>query len=169
MGILDIVFLSILALGFISGIQKGLLASFLACLAMAAAWVIGCVTYPSIAEILHGSQLNTWLVANEVMDAASITAIFNTVSFVAVFFIGFAFLLLVVNLFNNLFSLPKLRACDGLLGGVLGIARAAVILLVLLATIQQVFSPVDNGMVNALLDESSLGRLMKDIDILKSI
>lgn len=170
MGIIDIVFICIIALGFISGLQKGLLASFLACIAMAGAWFIALGTYMNLAELLNGSRLQDWVVKFDVTDAASLSRIFGSVSFTAIFFIAYSALLLIVNLFNNVFRFPQIRVFDGFLGGIMGIGRAALLVLVAVSALQIVFGSVDMAeFVNTLLDGSVSGEIIKDINIINGI
>lgn len=169
MGIIDIIFICIIALGFISGLQKGLLASFLACVALAAAWFVASATYPQLASIMKGSQLDAWLVSFEVTDAKTAAAIFNCVSFALIFYLGYAAMLLLVNFMNNVLRFPQLRVFDGLLGGIFGIVRAALLVLVAIAAIKLIFSPVNASIVEKTLSDSVIGGMVKDIDVLKSL
>lgn len=166
MGIIDIIFVCIILLGFISGIQKGLLASFFACVAMAGAWFASAATYTKLSSILVGSKLDNWLISFGVTEAATSKAIFEAMSFAFIFLAGFALLLLIVNLFNNVLRFPQLRIFDGLLGGILGIARAAVLFAVVIAAIRIVFVPVSADIVENLLNSSVVGGILKDFNIL---
>ena len=166
MSIIDIIFICIILLGFISGVQKGLLASFFACIAMAGAWFLSAASYTKLSSILVGSKLDNWLVSFEVTEAATSGAIFETISFAFIFIAGFALLLLVVNLFNNVFRFPQIRMFDRLLGGILGVARAAVLFAVIIAAIRLVFVPVNAEIVDSLLNGSFIGGMLKDFNIL---
>jgi len=170
MGIIDIIFICIIALGFISGLQKGLLASFCACCVMVGAWFITASSYLKLSSILTGSRLENWFNhAGVGSDTTAFADITNAISFALIFIIVFAALLLVVNLFNNVFRFPQLRVFDGLLGGILGIARAAVLVLVVVSALQIVFNAVEITVVTEQLDGSVIGKMIKDINILKSV
>ena len=80
-------------------------------------------------------------------------------SYVVVFFLAYAALMLIVNLINNMFRVPKLRGVDGLLGGLLGLVRAYVIICLVVAALKIVLGPLEGGeFVLKLLEESALGR-----------
>ena len=61
MGLIDVILLAILALGFISGLQKGFITSILACLAMLGAWFIARAFYPELARQITGPTLSSGL------------------------------------------------------------------------------------------------------------
>lgn len=85
-------------------------------------------------------------------------AIFNVISFSLVFAIAYAVLLLVVNLFNNVFRVPKLRGVDALLGGVLGAVRGYAVVCLVCAIIPMVFTALDSSVISAFLKDSSIGK-----------
>lgn len=217
MNIINIILLAILAISFISGMQKGFLASLLATLGFVAAWLIASSLYSTLAnhfmnssfkEALNGLDPFRELVAklgdsaNVVCNGAASTlngicetlteasvpkamveafrsnaagasfaavtigecltqtiwqSTFNVVSFVIVFAIAYAALILVVNLFNNMFRLPKLRGVDALLGGVFGVVRGYAILCLIAAVIPMVYTALDSSVVQTLFDDSSMG------------
>lgn len=217
MNIINIILLAILAISFISGMQKGFLASLLATLGFVAAWLIASSLYSTLAnhfmnssfkEALNGLDPFRELVAklgdsaNVVCNGAASTlngicetlteasvpkamveafrsnaagasfaavtigecltqtiwqSTFNVVSFVIVFAIAYAALILVVNLFNNMFRLPKLRGVDALLGGVFGVVRGYAILCLIAAVIPMVYTALDSSVVQTLFEGSSMG------------
>ena len=61
MGIIDIVFLAILVIGFISGLQKGFLTSLLACAAMLGAYMIAVSLEGNLASAIMNTSLRSWL------------------------------------------------------------------------------------------------------------
>ena len=162
MGLIDVIFVCILALGFISGLQKGLLASVLACVAMGIAFAVARLEYSTVCGLLDNSNLKTWLAATQTLEDAEWTRIFNAVSYTFIFLIADAALLLVVNLINNVFRLPKLRGADGLLGGVLGIFRAALIVMIVVELLQLAFSPFNAELVENLMADSVLGDILSE-------
>lgn len=217
MNIINIILLAILAISFVSGMQKGFLASLLATLGFVAAWLIASSLYGTLAnhfmnssfkEALSGLDPFRELVAklgdsaNVVCNGAASTlngicetlkeasvpkamieafrsnaagssfaavtigecltqtiwqSTFNVVSFVIVFAIAYAALILVVNLFNNMFRLPKLRGVDALLGGVFGVVRGYAILCLIAAVIPMVYTALDSSVVQTLFEDSSMG------------
>ncbi len=181
MGIVDILFIGILVLGFISGLQKGLITSFLACIAMAVASFLASGLRTSLVNALMDSDFRIWL-QNSLSDQIegivtkfsnllqidingidSLTVkflekIFNIGSYVLMFALVFFAIMLVVNLINNVFRMPKLRVFDGFLGGLLGILRAYCIICLIVAALPVIIAPIDTEIVDTLLKESALGR-----------
>lgn len=68
MNIIDIILLAILVIAFISGMQKGFLASLLATFAFVGAWAAALAAYPSLAANFMNSQFRAWLEANANFD-----------------------------------------------------------------------------------------------------
>ena len=214
MNIIDIILLAILAIAFISGMQKGFLTSLLATFAFVGAWVVALSVYPSLAAHFMTSQFHDWIQANVSFDSLlaplgvtkalcmnvvgqvdSITnaivsegvpqvianvfrdnigqfgqltvsqylsetiwqAAFNVVSFVIVFGIAYAALLLIVNLLNNMFRIPKLRGVDALLGGVLGAVRGYVVICLVMVVLPMAFTALDSNVIKTLFDGSTVG------------
>ena len=158
MGIIDIVFLAILVIGFISGLQKGFLTSLLACAAMLGAYMIAVSLEGNLASAIMNTSLRAWLESNLEAEPAVWNNLFHVISFVIVFALAYAALMLLVNLINNMFRVPKLRGVDGLLGGILGILRAYVIICIAVAALQIALKPLESEFVLDLLQESALGR-----------
>lgn len=214
MNIIDIILLAILAIAFISGMQKGFLTSLLATFALVGAWVAALSLYSTLAANFMASQFYEWLKINVSFDSlisplgitktlcanvagqaesirntlvsggvpemvadvfrdnigayGSLTVsqylsqtvwqcVFNVVSFVIVFGLAYAALLLVVNLFNNMFRIPKLRGVDALLGGLLGAVRGYVLLCLIMTVLPMAFTALDSSVIRALFDGSSVG------------
>lgn len=98
------------------------------------------------------------LTVSEYFSEIAWQAIFNVVSFALVFAIAYAVLLLVVNLFNNVFRVPKLRGVDALLGGVLGALRGYAVVCLVCAIIPMVFTALDSSVIDAFLADSTIGK-----------
>lgn len=78
------------------------------------------------------------------LDQTVWIGIFNVISFLAIFALSYAVIVLVVNLFSNVFNFPSLRWFDRLLGGVFGVIRGAVVALLavtLLPMVVDIFMP----------------------------
>ena len=103
-------------------------------------------------------SLRAWLESNLEAEPAVWNNLFHVISFVIVFALAYAALMLLVNLINNMFRVPKLRGVDGLLGGILGIVRAYVIICIAVAALQIALKPLESEFVLDLLQESALGR-----------
>ena len=165
MGIIDIVFIAILLIAFISGMQKGLITSFLACIAMVGAVLIAKMLEPNLAEAFMKSDFSNWMEVNFESEALSWTTWYHALSFVIVFILAYAALMLIVNLINNVFRMPKLKAVDGLLGGVLGLVRGYVVICITVAALQILFKPLESegsNFIGNLLNSSAMGRFFAD-------
>ena len=159
MGIIDLLFLAILVLGFISGLQKGLITSFLACIAMAAASLIAGTAKVSLAQKFMLSDFRVWLENNiDTGISVNMQQLFTVISYVLMFAFIYIAIMLVVNFINNVFRVPKLRVLDGFLGGVLGIVRAYGIICLIIAVAPIVARPINTEIVPQMLSESMLGR-----------
>lgn len=161
MSILDIVFLVILFIAFISGMQKGLITSFLTCIAMAGSLFIARAFEARLAASFMESGFKTWLEENFSAESQTIDfeQLFHVLSFVIVFILAYAALMLIVNLINNIVRMPKLKAADALLGGILGIVRGYVVICIIVTAIQILFKPLEsegNNFVQNLIDDSAI-------------
>ena len=219
MSIVDIALLAVLAIAFISGMQKGFLASLLATFAFVAAWAAALAIYPALSASFMRSQFRVWLEANATFDSlltplgvtrslcatvagqaesicqaiseggvpaaivdafrsgfaanGSLTvseylsetvwqAAFRLVSFIISFGFVYAALLLVVNLVNNMFKIPKLRGVDALFGGIIGAVRGYAIVCLIAAVVPMVFAALDSSVVESLLEGSTVGAFFLD-------
>ena len=157
MGIIDILFIAILLVGFISGLQKGLITSFLACIAMCLSSIIAGSTKNGLTQKFLSSDFRVWL-ENNVDIPLNSARLFSVISFILEFAFFFIAIMLVVNLINNVFRMPKLRVYDNLLGGILGIVRAYAIICLIVAAAPIVVEPVNTQIVAQIFEESVLGR-----------
>lgn len=162
MGILDLVLGAILLIAFIIGLQKGLLASFLSLLAMIGASLTAASLYPALSSRFDRTKLiREWLPAN-VEKGADISNLSAVLGYLVAFLLSWAALMLVVNLINNVFRLPKLRFGDGLFGGVIGLVCGYMMVCLLMASVMLILTPFfgmdDNQIISTLIDESALGK-----------
>ena len=165
MGIIDIVFLAVLAIGFISGLQKGLITSALSLVAILGASIIaGSLENMLASRLVNADLYIDWVNTSlkpETMNPEQWQAVWNNIchviSFTIVFLIAWAALQLLVNLLNNVFRMPKLRALDGVIGGVIGVVGAYMIICFTVAVIRVVFQPLQGDLAGTLLSEGSLG------------
>ena len=113
MGIIDIVFLAVLAIGFISGLQKGLITSALSLVAILGASIIaGSLENMLASRLVNADLYIDWVNTSlkpETMNPEQWQAVWNNIchviSFTIVFLIAWAALQLLVNLLNNVFRL----------------------------------------------------------------
>ena len=158
MGIIDIIIIAVLVIGFISGLQKGFITSLLACAALFGAFLIAGALEGRLYTAFMGTNLQKWLSANLDAGPEVWQNLYHVISYVVVFILAYCALMLIVNLINNVFRVPKLRGVDALLGGVLGIVRAYVIICVGVAVINTVSVPLQSEVGSLdLLGESALG------------
>ena len=159
MGIIDIIIIAVLVIGFISGLQKGFITSLLACAALFGAFLIAGALEGRLYTAFMGISAQKWLSANLQASEEVWSNLYHVMSYVVVFILAYCALMLIVNLINNVFRVPKLKGVDALLGGVLGIVRAYVLICVGVAVINTVSVPLQSeiGELN-LLGESALGR-----------
>ena len=157
MGVIDILFIAILVIGFISGAQKGFLTSILACVALCVASLIAQGLYPSLVSSLNQTQFCAWLKVNLEAEEAVWNNVFAALSFTAIFIIASAALMLIVNLINNVFRMPKIRGVDGLLGGILGLVRAYAVICLIVGVLPVILQVVDAELVPDMFGEGALG------------
>lgn len=111
-----------------------------------------------IASFKANTAAFSHLTVTEYFSEIAWQAIFNVISFALIFAIAYAILLLVVNLFNNVFRVPKLRGVDAILGGVLGAVRGYAVVCLVCAIIPMVFTALDSSVINAFLADSTIGK-----------
>lgn len=96
-------------------------------------------------------------------------AAINVLSFLAMFIVSYVVVLLVVNLLNHVFRFPVLRHLDGLLGGLFGLARGAVIAALIFSIVPLVLSMVPLEIADDLLNGSALYGLFSQHNILADL
>jgi len=87
----------------------------------------------------------------------------NVMSFIIMFAVIYAAVLLLVNLLNNVFRFPVFRHLDWLLGGVFGLLRGAVIVMLIFAVMPTICSALDSMDIPLLTDviyESKIGSVL---------
>ena len=151
MGIIDIIFLAILVIGFVSGLQKGLISSLLMFAALCLASLAAQALEPALTDRLMDTSFAGWLQVN--LEEG----VFRAGSFTVLFAILYAAFMLVVNLINNVFRLPKLAGADAILGGIIGIVVSYAIICLIVAVLPVLLDPVKEGMAEQLLGESRMG------------
>lgn len=88
----------------------------------------------------------------EYLTQTLLTSALNVVSFIIMFAIIYIAVLLVVNLLNNVFRFPELRHLDWFLGGVFGMVRGAVIIMLIFAVVPALSSALASMDINILAD-----------------
>ena len=91
-------------------------------------------------------------------------AVFNVVAFVAAFIVFYIVISLIVNMLDHVISFPVLRSCDWLLGGVMGLARASVVVVLVLTILPALTSLISADMTQQLLSGSALYTFASQLD-----
>jgi len=102
-------------------------------------------------------DLNLTTLADYLGQTIWVAAI-NVASFLVMFTVCYFVVLLVVNLLNNVFRFPLLKHLDWLLGGVFGLARGAVVVMLLLGIAPLILSMLPLKAVGGILETSRLAQ-----------
>ena len=93
------------------------------------------------------------------------TTALNVICFLIMFIVIYIAVLLVVNLLNNVFRFPALRHMDWLLGGLFGLVRGLVIVMLIFAVVPTIASALSSMKIDLLTDlinESRIGKIFQD-------
>ncbi len=104
----------------------------------------------------------------EYLTQTLLTSALNVLSFIVMFAVIYAAVLLLVNLLNNVFRFPALRHLDWLLGGVFGLVRGAVIAMLIFAvvpTLSSALESMDISLLSDLMNESYLSKMLQDNNV----
>lgn len=100
------------------------------------------------------------------LDQTIWQAVFNVIAFVLAFVVIYAVVSLVVNLLDHVIRFPVFRMFDWLLGGICGLVRGLVVLLLILCILPNVVSLLAPELTQSLLAESTLYSFIIQLDIL---
>ncbi len=115
-----------------------------------------------VGQVFANEGLSTM---NDYLTQTLMTTALNIICFLLMFIVIYAAVLLIVNLLNNVFRFPALRHLDWLLGGVFGLVRGLVIVMLIFAvvpTIASALSSMKITLLTDLLNESKFGSIFKD-------
>ena len=118
------------------------------------------------------SQLFSKLNLTNLGDYLSQTIIVSLVyviSFLLIFALCYVLASLIVNLFNNLLRFPLLKHFDWLLGGVFGLARGAVITMLVLTVVPMLLSLMDLNILDDFIASSKLASYFTSTEALSRI
>lgn len=93
-------------------------------------------------------------------------AVFNVLAFIAAFAVLYIAITLLVSLLDNVISFPVLRAFDWLIGGVFGLLRATVIVVLVLNILPALTSIMSPELTTDLLSHSTLYTFASQLDLL---
>ena len=180
LNIIDYAILAFFALSLLVGLYRGSVATALNLVAVGAALLVAKLCYPLVSEWIAGHE--TWMnylvyfsegsshITTEMMeyartDLTSLTqeqialVISNanfTISFVLLFLFTYVVASLLVTLVNRVFNFPVLRVLDGVVGGALGLARAFLLLMVLVTMIPLAVNMLQIDLITDMVEQSTL-------------
>ena len=93
-------------------------------------------------------------------------AVFNVVAFIAAFVVIYLLISLVVSLLDHVICFPVFRGFDWLIGGVLGMLRSSVVVVLVLAVLPTILNVISPEMTQQLMTESALFTFAKQFDVL---
>ena len=94
------------------------------------------------------------------------TAVFNIVAFILAFIVLYVLLSLLVNLLDRVIDFPVLRHGDSLIGGLFGLLRATVVIVIVLTLLPIAANIIDPALSNQLRKGSSLYSFFSQFDLL---
>lgn len=103
---------------------------------------------------------------SDYLDQTIWQAVFNVLAFLAAFLVIYAVVTLVVNLLDHVVPFPVLRMFDWLAGGVLGLFRGVVIVVLILCILPGVISLISPELIQTLLTESRLYSFVSQLDLM---
>ena len=109
---------------------------------------------------------------SEYLSQTLLSAVVNVLSFIVMFIVIYIAVSLVVHLLNNVFRFPKLRHADWLLGGLGGLVRGAVIVMLIFAVVPSLadgLNTMNIRVLSDLLDESKLGAFVQDHNLVTGV
>lgn len=102
----------------------------------------------------------------EYVNQAIASAALHVLSFVAIFVACYLLLAIIISVVGYVAKLPVLRQLDSLAGGVFGLVRGAVTVIVLFAGISLLLAIVPLEKLQTLIDESAFAPLLQDGNLL---
>ena len=111
------------------------------------------------------TKLNIFSLA-DYLDQTIWQAVFNVLAFLAAFIVIYAVVTLVVNLLDHVIPFPVLRMFDWLAGGVLGLLRGMVCVVLILCILPGVVSLISPQLIQTLISESRLYAFVSQLDLL---
>ena len=104
---------------------------------------------------------------SEYFDQTFWTAIFNVAAFVLTFIALYLVILLIVNMLDKVICFPLLKHLDWLVGGLFGLFRAGVVVVLLLVIVPQAANTIAPELTQQMLGGSALYSAFLKIDIMQ--
>ena len=95
-------------------------------------------------------------------------AVFNVAAFLVAFILLYVVMSLLINLLDRVVAFPVLRRFDWLVGGVFGVLRASVVVVLILNVLPVLISLVDPELTTRLVSSSSLYSFCSQFDLLNA-
>lgn len=111
------------------------------------------------------TRLNITTLA-DYLDQTIWQAVFSVLAFIVSLIIIYMVVSLVVNLLDHVFRFPVFRMFDWLAGGVLGLVRGLVVVLLMLCIVPNIISLISPELTQTLLAESSLYSFVRQLDFI---
>ncbi len=121
-----------------------------------------------VGKVFANSGLST---LGEYLSQTLLETVLNVAAFVLMFIVIYAAILLIVNMLNNVFRFPALRHLDWLLGGLFGLVRGAVIVMLIFAVIPTVSSALESmniSLLSDLVNTSTLGKFFENSNLVSN-
>lgn len=93
-------------------------------------------------------------------------AVFNVAAFIAAFIALYIIITLIVNMLDRVISFPVLRSFDWLVGGVFGIFRASVVIVLVLSVLPALTSVISPEFTTQMISGSALYTFASQLDLL---
>ena len=93
-------------------------------------------------------------------------AVFNVLAFLAAFVVIYLVLSFIVNMLDKVISFPVLRGFDWLVGGILGLLKCSVIVVLILNILPVITSVISEELTTQLISESVLYTFASQFDLL---
>lgn len=109
---------------------------------------------------------------SEYLTKTLLSSVLNIFSFIVMFALIYAAVLLLVNLLNNVFRFPILRHFDWLVGGVFGAVRGAVIVMLIFSVVPTICSALESMDIKLLTDiisESKLAVIVQENNMISNV
>jgi len=138
---------------------------------------IGEIGIPLISEIFRTNVIGQ-VFANDGLTRMSeyltqtlLSSALNIFSFIIMFALIYAAALLFVNMLNNIFRFPLLKHLDWLFGGVFGLIRGAVVVMLIFAvmpTICSALESMDISLLTDMINQSKIGLIVQENNLVIS-
>lgn len=96
---------------------------------------------------------------SELVEQTIVNASLSIISFLICFLVAFVVLSFVIHMISYVFELPVLRHLDALIGGLFGLARGVMLVIIFFSLVPLVLAVVPMEQVSALIESSTLAPL----------